>query len=172
MIQRNRNILLLVGFLISILVAYHYAFSKTFEIKKKIEKLEQEFINPELLRNSMIDLKKRNKFVDSVLKKNKFNNKSTQTNLLDFLNKESQKKNVKIVEFLEPHNISFENGQKKSYIFTLEGNYAAIEGIIFALEQKYIFGEIMSISFQRRRNFRTQTNFLHCRIILTSFSSK
>ncbi len=154
------------------LLAYRYAFSKTLTIIRKIELLEREFINPELLRNSMIDIKRRNKFVDSVLKKNEFNNKSTQTNLLDFLNKESQTKNVKIVEFLEPHQVNFDNGEKKSYIFTLEGNYREIEGIIFALEQQYLFGEIMSVSFHRKRNFRTQTNYLQSQIIVTSFSSK
>jgi len=58
----------------------------------------------------------------------------------------------------------------KTYEFVLEGDYNSINQLIYKLEQQTKFGEVISLHFEKKKNFRTGKHYLQARILLKSFS--
>ena len=172
MTQRNKNILLIIGFLLLLLVAYQFAFSKTFHLKSEIASLKQQNVNIENLARLSTNLSQRNKFADSILAENNIKNIYVQNSLLEFLNNESSKKGFSIEEFFEPH-ISNKNEVKvTSYRFTLKGSFDDLQQILYQVEQEYSFGEVKNVNLERKRDFRQGKDYLVCSVIIESYLSE
>lgn len=100
---RNKNIVLIVGFIIVLLLSYRFVLSKTIFLKNEISKLEQHLVSSEDLAHIALQLDQREKFIDSVLQKNNLKHLSIQNNLLEFLNREAREGTFQITQFTEPH---------------------------------------------------------------------
>ena len=74
-----------------------------------------------------------------------------------------------MVHFLEPHSIENNNLSVKTYQFTIEGHYNNILKLIHHIEQKTKFGEVISLSFEKKKNYRTRKHYLQAHILLKSF---
>jgi hypothetical protein len=172
MTQRNKNILLVIGFLLLVVVAYNFAFSKTIDLKKRINTLEQKTESIESFALAAATLEKREKFADSVLNKNNIKNSSIQNNLLEFLNILSSDGNFTISDFNEPHTFSENGATITSYQFTLKGNYNEVLQVIYSLEQKYNFGRVVNVHFEKKRDYRKERDYLECSVIVESLFSE
>jgi Tfp pilus assembly protein PilO len=170
MTNKNKNILLLFGFFLVLIVCYKLALSKTFEQRDKYENLQQEVI---LFKNAplqLTNLKQKNVYFDSILTKNKLAGSSIQNNLLKVLNANAAANSLEIINFLEPHIFEKNELKIKTYEFTVEGAYANIINLIYQLEQKTRFGEIIHVSFEKKKNFRTGTSYLQARILIRNLN--
>lgn len=163
---RTKNILLVIGFLLVLLVAYQFSIKKTLALKDNVEKKRTESLQFKDIpqRSATLDLQER--YLDSVLDSNSMRNISIQNNLLEFLNIESQNGDVLIANFQEPHFVSENTLSTTSFAFSLKGSYEEIIEIIYKLEQEYNFGRIVHVDFEKKRDFRRRTNFLECRVII------
>jgi len=170
--QSNKNKLLILGFFLAILIAYQLAFSKTFEIKSELATLEKQSISFENMARLSATINEREKFVDSILKKNNIKNTSIQNNLLELLNKQSLEKGFTISKFVEPHIVSKENITTTSFQFTLKGNFKNLLEVIYQLEQNYNYGKIVHINFEKKRDYRKRKDELFCFVLLESLISK
>lgn len=164
--QGTKNILLLLFFVLLLFLAYQYSFTKTFELKGKLEQLHlqnspnlQSEINQE-------DLNERELFLDSIINKN-FTGSSLQNDLLEVLNKNSRDKAFKIITLNEPHSyISEDNSETTSYSFVLEGNYQDLEKVLYKLEKNYSFGNLAHINFEKKKDYRLNKEFLVCSVVV------
>ncbi len=172
MTQKNKNKLLVLGFVLALFACYHLAFSKTIETKKELNKIKLQSNTLKNVSKNTVNLFQREKYVDSILKKNNFKNVSVQNNLLEFLNEQSLKKNFIINEFTQPHSFIKDNITITSYHFILQGDYKSLQAVIFNLEQQYNFGKISHINFEKKRDFRKQRNNLICTLVLENIFSK
>lgn len=85
------------------------------------------------------------------------------------INASAEENNIKIVSFLEPH-IELKNELTiKTYQFVIEGHYNDMIQLIYQLEQKSKFGEIINLHFEKKMNFRTGKSFLEAFVLLKSF---
>jgi hypothetical protein len=114
-------------------------------------------------------LKQKEVYYDSLLTKYKLDGSSIQNNLLKVINAHAKTNGIKVVSFLEPHVITKNDLIIKTYDFTLEGRYNAINQLIYQLEQHTKFGEIISLHFEKKKNFRTGRYYLQARVLLKSF---
>lgn len=169
---KNKNRFLIIGFIFVLIACYYLAFSKTMEIKNNLNNLNQQSNNFKNLTSLTNNLYHREKFVDSVLKKNNFKNLSIQNHLLDFLNDQSVKNKFIITDFKEPHNVIEENTTKTSYQFTLKGDFNSLLNVIYTLEQNYNYGKITHISFERKKDYRKRKEELFCYVVLENLFSK
>ncbi len=172
MIQKNKNRILILGFILALFTCYHLAFSKTIETKKQLNSLINQSVNFKNITKLSTNLYHREKYVDSVLKKNNFKNLSIQNNLLEFLNEQSQVNKFLITAFLEPHNFTLDNATITSYQFTLKGNFNNLLGVIYSLEQNYNFGKIKHINFEKKRDYRKRKEELLCFVVLENMFSE
>ena len=170
--QITKNKLLILGFFLAVVIAYQLAFLKTVKIRGELVSLEEQsilFKNTEQLLSS---IKGREKFVDSILKKNNIKNTSIQNNLLELLNEQSLKKGFSINNFIEPHIVSNENTTTTSFQFTLKGNFVNLLRVIYQLEQNYNYGKIIHIDFKKKYNYRSRKDELFCFVLLECLLSK
>jgi hypothetical protein len=171
MTQRNKNILLILGFVAALLIAYQVAFSKTIAVKNEVKSLKEQSISFQDLANLSATLDQREKFADSVLKKNNIKNISIQNNLLEFLNQESTDNDFIISNFSEPHQIVADDTSIISYQFVLEGNFDDLLNVVYKLEQDYNFGKISHLNFKKKRDFRKRKDYLECFVIVEGLVS-
>lgn len=138
----NKNILLITGIILVLTLAYHYSFSKTFEVKSELNDLiSQTEQSPKSIQNITI-LAEKEKNLESVIQENRTGYTSLQNKLLQVLSNHSKENSFKIVSFKEPHVTISQSDEEKntSFQFVLEGEYKALEKILFILETEHNFG--------------------------------
>lgn len=169
MTSKNKNIVLVVGFFLALIVAYNYAISNTLKERKSYITLKKQELLFKNAPKQLSVLKQKEKHYDSLLVAYKLNGHSIQNNLLKTINNFASANNLKVLDFLEPHTIKKEDLIVKTYQFTLEGPYNAIVKLIYELEQETKFGEIINLHFEKKKNFRTGRYYLQAKVLLRSF---
>lgn len=168
MTQRNKNILLVIGLLMVLFVAYRFGFSKTFAISSEVTKLENQKQVYQSAPAQLAALANKEKQLDEILRKNNVEGNSLQNNILKTLNALSNESGFTIIAFEEPHIFTDETTQKTTttYNFTIQGDYQALINVVYALEQKYSYGNVIQVDFEKKKNFRTRKTYLQCIILL------
>ena len=166
---RIKNIYLIIGFIIVIILAYKLSISKTFALQKDYKTLSHEAIISKNIPSQLAVLKQKEVYYDSLLTKYQINGISLQNSILKTINSYADKNNIKVVSFVEPHSIQQNDLMVKTYQFTLEGDYNSIVKLIYHIEQKTKFGEIINLHFEKKKNHRTQKSYLHASVLLKNF---
>lgn len=168
MSSKTKNILLVAGFILAIILCYNLALSKTYRLKRTYDELIKEESFYKDAPKTLSILKQKERYYDSLLTKFRLNDGSIQNTLLKTINEFATENNLKVISFLEPHYFTDQDLIIKSYQFILEGDYNAIINFVHQLEQKTKFGEIINLHFEKKKNFRTGRDYLQADIILKS----
>ena len=166
MTQRTKNIILIIGFVLLLIVSYLFAISETLDTRSQVIELEKEATNFSQLNSRSLSLKRQEKFLDSILVVNKIKNTSVQNNLLDLLNEESAKNGFSISSFNEPHVFKDDLSSITSYSFSLQGDFNDLSAVIYQLEQEYNLGRIVHVNFEKKRYYRRNKDYLECFVVL------
>jgi len=169
MSNKHKNIALIVGFVIALIFCYQLAISKTFQQKQQYNTLKAQELLFKNAPKQLSLLKQKDVYYDSLLTKYQLDGSSIQNNLLKVINLFANENNLKVVSFLEPHIIEKNDLVIKTYEFVLEGDYNSINELIYQLEQKTKFGEIINLHFEKKKNFRTGRYYLQVRVLLKSY---
>lgn len=171
MTNRQKNILAVIGFILMLFLCYKLAFNKSLEQKKQFKTLSKEVA---LLKNApkqLLMLKKKELYCDSILAKYKLNKgASYQNNLLKVINSFTKKHNLTVISFNEPHVLHKKKLVIKTYKFIIKGHFNGINKLIYKLEQKTKFGEIINVHFEKKKNFKSGSNYLQATILLKKIS--
>jgi hypothetical protein len=169
MSQKTKNILLVIGFFIIVIVAYQYAIVKTMHLKKEYKALKQEALAFDNMPLQLSSLKQREHYYDSLLTKYQLGESSVQNNMLSIINTYANTNQLKVVDFVEPHRLKQNDLNVNTYKFILEGNFNAILSLIYQLEQHTKFGEIINLNFKRQKSYKTGKQYLQAIVLLKSF---
>ena len=169
MSNKSKNIALIVGFLLLIVLSYKLAIAKTFELKGEYEQLKQKELVFKNAPKQLSLLKQKQRHYDSILAKYQLHKGSLQNNLLQTITVFAKAENIKVAGFKEPHLSAQNEMQIKTYQFTLEGNFNAILALIHKLEQQTKFGEIINLHFEKKKNFKSGRHYLQASVLLKSF---
>lgn len=166
--QSNKNLLLIVGFIVILGIAYQYSFSKTIQVKEELEDLQLQVYKNSYSLDKQAILEKKENYLDSIIIKNRLGGSSLQNNLLKVLNDFSRDLSYRIISFKEPHVQQSKDGTGTvtSFQFVLEGEYKDLEEILYKLEKDYSFGSFSHINFERKKNYRLNKNFLQCSVVV------
>ncbi len=159
--------MLLAGFILILILAYTYSFSKTFEVKDRLNELNLQIAENSNRSFNQAELGGRELYLDSIIDKGLAGSNSLQNNLLEVLNDYSTKLSFKIISFQQPHIYAFEDKTEiTSFQFVLEGKYEALEKTLYELEKNYSFGSLSHISFEKKKNYRLNKVFLQCSVVM------
>jgi len=164
-----KNRLLVGGFIILIFLCYKFAFANTLALKSEYATLTKEQKIFENTPKQIALLKKKEQYYDSLLTKYKIGGTSLQNNLLNTVTTFAKANDLKVVDFLEPHIFSEKSLTINSYSFTVEGHFNTILQLIYTLEQRTKYGEVISVSYEKKKNYRTGKSYLQAKIVLQSF---
>lgn len=169
MSNKTKNILLISGFLILLILSYNFAISNTIKLKKEHNTLKQQELFFENTPKQLSLLHQKQKYYDSLLNKYQINGSSIQNNFLKTINSFAETNDLKVINFIKPHTFNQNEITVKTYSFTLEGTYNNIVKLIHKLEQETKFGEIINFHFEKKKNFKTGYSYLQAHILLKSF---
>lgn len=165
--QSTKNVVLVAGFFLVLLVAYQYSFSKTFEVKRELHNVKKQVEQSSESLQNLNFLKEKEAHLNSFISDNRFgNNTSLQNDLLKILNDNAGEKSFKIINFKEPHIQKNKNATITSFLFSLEGEYFSIQEVLYKLEKDYSFGSLSHISFERKKDYRLNRNYLQCSVLV------
>ncbi len=168
MTQKNKNIILIVSLILIACIAYRYSVAKTIAIVGEVKKLEHKKKVYQSAPAQLATLINKEKKLNEILKKNNVEGNSVQNNLLKTLNKLSEDIGFMIIAFEEPHSFTDKTTQKitTTYNFNIQGDYKSFIKVLHALEQKYSYGNVIHVNFEKKKNFRTRKQFLQCQVLL------
>lgn len=169
MTNKNKNIVLVLGFILALVLCYLLTISKTFQQKKQYNTLKKQELLFKNAPKKLSLLKQKEVYYDSLLTKYQLNGSSIQNNLLKTINTFANGNDLKVISFLEPHTITKNDLTIKTYLFVLEGEYNNINQLIHQLEQQTKFGEVVNLHFEKKKNFRTGKYYLEARVLVRSF---
>lgn len=170
MTKKQKNIALIIGFVFTLFICYKLAIDKTIHQKQQFDNLSEEILLFKNAPKQLSFLKQKEVYYNSLLTKYQLEDGSSiQNNLLKVINTYSNDNNLKVVSFLEPHTTTKNDLIVKTYEFVVEGGYNNINQLIFQLEQKTKFGEIINLHFDKKKNFRTGKFYLQAKVLLKSF---
>lgn len=154
MSDKQKNIALIAGFLLLLIISYVFSIQKTFDLKTRVTSLKKD---KELLSNAnerIFSLQQENKYLDSILKlKDLSIENSFQQTLLNKLNTFSKKESIDIISFHEPHSFIQNNTHLNTYFFEIKGSFNALLKLVNTIERQQL-GEIRSINLEKKKNYR------------------
>ena len=152
--DKQRNIALIVGFLLLLTISYVFSIQKTIDLKSRVKELKKE---KELASNAgerIFNLQQENKYLDSILQLKELSiENSFQQTLLQKLNAFSKTATIEIISFDEPHLFREINTNLMTYSFEVKGDFKTLLKLVNTLEKQQL-GEIISINFEKKKNYR------------------
>ena len=164
---QQKNSALLVGFILLLWLGYQFSFSKTFQLKGQHKTLLKEQALFTNVSQKLTALKQQDVYYDSILKSKRISSESSfQNSLLQTITAFADTTNIKIVAFNNPHIFKADNTIFNTFSFTLKGSFSKITQLIYQLEQNYKLGKIISVNFEKKKNYRRNNYFLECTVLL------
>ena len=167
---KQKNRILIAGFVVLLFIAYQFSLKKTFELHTSINKLSKD---KELLLNAggrIESMQMENKYLDAVLKSNDVSaDKSFEQTLLEKTVQLEKQHQLKLVSFDKPHVYESDETSILSYVIEMKGDFRNLMLFASNLEQQRL-GEFVSTSFIKSRNYQIGKNELTCKLIVQRLS--
>lgn len=166
MSSRQRNIVLVSGVILTLVLCYVFAFSNTLEQRRAYLTLKQQ---ESLFQNIPLQfsvLHQKIAHYDQLLKRYRLSDTSIQNNLLKTINTKAATLKIKVISFEEPHVIEKNGSKLNTYRFTLEGDFDALLTLTHYLEQETRYGEVINLHFTKKKNYRSGKSFLQMEVLV------
>ncbi len=156
-----KNRILVFSFILSLLIAYKLAFSKTISLRKLYLNNEKESLSVADINKKLFQLTKQKTHNDSILKKYKnLTNSSFQNNLLQTINIISRENSLTVLSFNEPHYFIKDKARFANYQIKLSGSYENILKLLNKIEEEYKFGKLHSVNFEKKKDYKSGRKYL------------
>lgn len=154
MTDKQKNIGLVIGFLLLLIISYVFSIQKTIDLKSRLIILDRE---KELLSNAserIFNLQQENKYLDSILQQKELSiENSFQQLLLNKLNTFEKVNSIEVISFNEPHQIIKNKTNLSTYSFEIKGKFNTLLKLTNFLERQQL-GKLTSVNFEKKRNYR------------------
>lgn len=162
---RKKNILV-IGIFIVLILSYHLAIKNTFNLHSEFKNLQKEQLVSRQVPKQLAVLKRKDFVYDSILKKMNLNSSSIENDLLRNINTEVKIRNLKLISFNKPHIFIDKKITSTTQSFTLEGDFTNILKLIYKIEQGSRFGKIIHLTFEKKKNYKTNKYHLQATVYL------
>ena len=154
MTNKQKNIALVVGFLLLFLISYVFSIQKTIDLKSKLTMLTKQ---QELMSDAgtqIFNLQQKNRHLDAVLQQKELSIKNSfQQVLFNKLNVFKKECSIEVITFNEPHQIIKNNTKLLTYSFKIKGNFIALLQLTNYIERQQL-GTLTSVNFEKKKNYR------------------
>ena len=154
MTNKQKNIALVVGFLLLFLISYIFSIQKTIDIKSKLTMLTKQ---QELMSNAgtqIFNLQQKNRHLDAVLQQKELSIKNSfQQVLFNKLNVFKKECSIEVLSFDEPHQSIKDHTKLLTYSFKIKGSFIALLKLTNYIERQRL-GTLTSVNFEKKKNYR------------------
>lgn len=156
----NRNKILILGFILTLMASYFLAISRTLELRKIQKTQEEQKVLSQNVFQELDRLSEKESYLDAQFQQMDLEPTNLQNSLLHFLNQQGTGSPIKILDFKVPHVVVDGPMTTKTYLFTLEGGFPDILKVAHGLESQGNHGGISHISFEKQQDPRTRKTYL------------
>ena len=154
MTNKQKNIALVVGFLLLFLISYIFSIQKTIDLKSKLTMLTKQ---QELMSNAgtqIFNLQQKNRHLDAVLQQKELSIKNSfQQVLFNKLNVFKKECSIEVLSFDEPHQSIKDHTKLLTYSFKIKGSFIALLKLTNYIERQRL-GTLTSVNFEKKKNYR------------------
>lgn len=153
----NKNKILILGLLLTIVLVYQFAIKNTFEYYSLYNELKSKSNSIEKFNQQEFQLINKEKNLSNLLEKYNIGNNdnfNTQNYLLQHLNKQVNNLNLKIVSFDEPKTIEKDNKSITHFTFSISGNFNNTLKLINSIDNNPLIGNIIHTNTTKKMNFK------------------
>ena len=154
MTDKQKNITLIIGFLLLFVISYVFSIQKTIDLKSKLTMLQKE---KELMADAetqIFNMQQKNKHLDAILQQKELSiENSFQQLLLNKLNVFKKECSIEVISFNEPHQTIKNHTKLLTYSFKIKGSFIALLKLTNYLERQQL-GTLTSVNFEKKRNYR------------------
>jgi len=164
---KQKNRLLMAGFLLLLAICYQFAIKNTLVQRAAYKKLlgQQQQLAALPSKSKLLEIK--NAYYDSIIRAYQLSGASLENELLKSLNTLGAEHGFSVADFKEPHRYAHSHQQHDhTYIFTLQGPYHALLKGIYQLEQQKAFGQVIHMDFIKKKDFRAGRDYLQASVML------
>ena len=166
MSYKKKNIILLISVFLSCLLAYQFAIRNTLELKTEFKMIKTNKAQEQMIQAEIRKLNAQKHYLDSLVSVKKITTTNLQNELLMTLNNLAKKHKLQISQFNEPHIDSIDGIVNTFHRFVLKGNYKQIMKTIYDLEYDKNLGQLVSLQFQRQKNYRRNSVYLTADVLI------
>ena len=166
MTSKQKNIALLVGFVLFLVFSYQFAIKKTIGAKKELQQLQKEKEEFNNSKNQVNYLQSQNIHLDSILKSNEIGiDVSFQQVILNKVSTYVNAHDLKIISFSAPHVFQENNERSITYVLEVGGDFKKLLNFVNYFENQRL-GNIFSVKFEKKKNYSSNKNTLTTTIFL------
>lgn len=166
MSYKKKNILLIIGTLVAVVLMYLLAIEKTIDYKKQLKLLETERENLQHVANKLNSLKKQSILLDStLLKENISVTNSFQQILLKKINGFKTDESLELMEFNNPIIVQDAGVKAVLYPLIVKGNFNSLLAFLNYLENQGL-AEVKNCKFIKKKNYSTRKEHLQLELYL------
>lgn len=164
---KHKNGILLFGFILLFWICYKIPIQQTIKAKRDYTLLKQEhslFLDTP---QQVVLLNTEKRYLDSILNKYQLSSDTSfQSNLLHAVTSFAQAHHLSVVTFKEPHQFIKGESKLNTFSFSVKGNFANSLKLVYELEQIKKLGKILTVNFERKKNYRINKKYLETTILL------
>jgi len=158
--NKNKLLILGIGSVLFLLLAYQLAIGKTVALYQKSKELEKNLAGSESIAQEIITLQqKRNK---SAKKQEQFDEEW----IFEVVTELCSKLDITIADLQQGEHFEYEQTEVITHQILLKGAYKNILQVMFAIEQEFKIGAIISTNFYKQKNRATKQEELYCHLYL------
>lgn len=158
--DKQKNNLLIIGFVFLFIFSYIFSIKKTVQLKSRLKVQRKEKKLLENASSRIFNLQQENRYLDSILKKKELSiENSFQQTLFKKINNFSKDKTIEIITFDEPHEVIQNRTKIATYHFEIKGKFATLLQLVNTLEKSNL-GKIVSFNLEKRKNYKTNRSEL------------
>lgn len=166
--KAQNKLYLVVSTLVFILfLSYNFAIKNTWLLRKQYLLLNSECATLENTPITLLQLKKKEKKIDSIVRSNHLKGLTAQNNLLYFINDFASKNNLIVLSFNEPHVFKINEQTQRTYQLKVSGSYYELSNLLYTLQSKTSFGEIIHFEFEKIIDIKQKSEHLTLTALLS-----
>lgn len=162
----TKNKYLGIGIILLLGLSYYAAIDKTLILREESVRLTNQSEQYNNIPKKLNLLLQKNKHYDSVLNGMDFNDTSIQNNLIRTINQTAKGNDVKVMDFNQPHEYKIGETTAYTYSFDLNGDFVDILKVIYKIEEKGSFGNIVHLDFEKTRDYKTNRSSLNATALI------
>lgn len=166
MSYRKKNIILLFGSLLFAVIVYRAALSKTVNLYREGNKLEEQLAQLDKAPEELAALRSHVNRLESCFSDTGNLMISPQQRLLEAISSYCSSNKVVLKDFPQPLVATAQDYMVETNIITLEGSFIKLLKLVYQLEQQYQAGRVSSLHFLSRREPRTKELLLSVKIYI------
>ena len=169
---KQKNLLLLAGSLLFLMLAYRLSLSKTVGLFREINMLEEQLNQLDQAPQQLADLNATLSELERYFTSDNGEDGNREHQLLETVSSYCAGNGIVLREFPQPIRTESQDYVIETNILLVEGIYKKLLYLVYELEQKHTFGKIASLQFETKKELKTGQKKLMARVFIQNIKKK